>query len=51
MLAEAGVDLDTISRRLGHADSKITKEVYMHVTNKMKEHDRKKIKMLHICYT
>lgn len=29
MLAEAGVDLDTISRRLGHADRKITKEVYI----------------------
>lgn len=51
MLAELGVDLDTISRRLGHADSKITKEVYMHVTDKMEERDREKIKMLHICYT
>lgn len=40
MLAEAGVPLETISRRLGHADSKITKDVYMHVTNRMKDRDR-----------
>ena len=40
MLAEAGVPLETISRRLGHSDSEITRQVYMHVTNKMREKDR-----------
>lgn len=43
MLAEAGVPMETISRRLGHADSKVTKEVYMHVTDSMKKKDREKI--------
>ena len=28
LLLEQEVDVDTISRRLGHADSKITKEIY-----------------------
>ena len=30
---------DAIARRLGHSDSKITREVYMHVTQKLKERD------------
>lgn len=44
MLAEAGINLETISRRLGHADSKITKEVYYHVTDKMRDREREKLK-------
>lgn len=39
LLAEAGIPLETISRRLGHADSDITKEIYLHVTEKMKDRD------------
>jgi integrase len=39
LLAEQGASLETISRRLGHADSGVTKEVYFHVTKKMKEKD------------
>lgn len=35
LLAEAGLPLDDISARLGHADSAITREIYMHITNKM----------------
>ena len=34
-----GVSLDAISRRLGHSDSKITKDVYFHVTKKLIERD------------
>ena len=52
LMAEAGVPIETISRRLGHADSKITMDVYMHVTNSMVERDRdriKSVKMLTIC--
>ncbi len=52
LLAEAGVPLDEISRRLGHAGSKITKDVYMHVTNRMNEKAEqriKNVKMLDIC--
>ena len=41
LLAEAGVPLETISRRLGHHDSKITREIYLHVTKNTAENDRK----------
>lgn len=41
LLAEQGLPFDTISRRLGHADSQITKEVYFHVTKKIRENDEK----------
>ena len=40
LLAEQGVPLETIARRLGHSSSKITREIYLHVTEKMKEKDR-----------
>lgn len=39
ILAERGVPLDVISRRLGHAGSDITRDVYFHVTAKRKELD------------
>lgn len=39
LLAEAGVPLETITRRVGHEDSDITKRVYLHVTERMKERD------------
>jgi integrase len=48
MLAEAGVPLDDISRRLGHADSEITREVYLHVTSKMQEQARQRIQKITI---
>lgn len=48
MLAEAGIPLDDISRRLGHANSKITREVYLHVTSRMQEKAREKIREVKI---
>ncbi|WAW14648.1 site-specific integrase [Peptostreptococcus equinus] len=39
LLAEAGVPLQVITRRLGHKDSKITERIYIQVTRKMKEND------------
>ena len=39
LLAEQGVPLDVISRRLGHEDSRITKDIYFHVTKKLKQRD------------
>ena len=48
LLAEQGVPLDVISRRLGHSDSKITREIYFHVTQKMKERDNQRIKNIQI---
>jgi len=43
LMFEAGVSLDTISRRLGHEDSDITREIYIHVTKKLLEQDNQQI--------
>ena len=43
LMAEAGVPIETISRQLGHADSGITREIYMHVTDKMRKADNEKL--------
>ncbi len=43
LLAENDVQLETISERLGHADSKITADVYHHVTLKMREKRKREI--------
>ncbi len=48
LLAENGIPLDVISRRLGHADSDITKDIYFHVTKRMKEADNKLLKEVKI---
>ncbi len=39
LMFEAGIDIDVISRRLGHEDSKLTREIYLHITDKVKERD------------
>lgn len=39
LLAEQGLSLESIARRLGHSDSAITKRIYFHVTEKLKERD------------
>lgn len=44
LMAAAGLTLEQISRRLGHADSAITREVYFHVTKKLREQDNAAIK-------
>lgn len=41
LLAEQGMSLESIARRLGHSDSNVTKAVYFHVTEKLKERDEK----------
>lgn len=43
ILLAQGVDTDTISRRLGHSDSRITKEIYLHVTKQLKERDNQQV--------
>lgn len=48
LMAEQGVPLDVISRRLGHSDSKITRNIYFHVTKKMRERDNQQIKEIQI---
>lgn len=48
LLASAGYPLDAISRRLGHADSKITKEIYLHITAEMKEKENSQLNKIHL---
>lgn len=43
LLAESGVPLDVISRRLGHENSDITRKVYLHVTKNRKISDAAEI--------
>lgn len=43
LLFEKGFTMDEIARRLGHGDSAITREIYVHVTDKLKEKDAKKL--------
>ncbi len=44
LLMAQGVSIDTISRRLGHENSSITKEIYLHVTKKLIEADNEQLK-------
>lgn len=39
LMSEQGIDLDAIARRCGHSNSRITKEIYYHVTKKQKSKD------------
>ena len=48
LLMEQGISIDTISRRLGHADSQITREIYLHVTKKLTEKETEQLKGLKI---
>lgn len=48
LLAAAGISLDAISRRLGHSDSAVTRDVYFHVTKKLQERDADEIKAVSI---
>ena len=48
LLAENGIPLDVISRRLGHAHSGVTRDVYFHVTKKLAEKDANLIKAVKI---
>lgn len=48
LLAEAGIPLPTISRRLGHHGSKVTTDVYLHVTEKAEQKDRKALRKVSV---
>lgn len=48
LMAEASVPLDVITRRVGHESSDITKDVYLHITERKKEKDREQIKAVKI---
>lgn len=44
-LAEQGVPLEMIKKRVGHADSKITEEIYYHITGKARKDFEQQIDM------
>ena len=49
LLLSKGMDIDSISRRLGHVNSQVTREIYLHVMEELKERDNnmiENIKML-----
>ncbi len=48
LLFEQGASLDLVSERLGHADSAITKEIYLHITKKRKSAYFEQIKKISI---
>lgn len=43
LLFEQGFSLDEVARRLRHGNSRVTREIYIHVTEKLKEKDAKKL--------
>lgn len=45
MLTEAGVDLATIMKRVGHDDADTTMKIYTHITDKMKKDATDKVKI------
>mgnify|MGYP000161754713 FL=1 len=48
LMIEQGISLDAVSRRVGHSDSRITREIYMHVTNRLKEKENNMIREVKI---
>lgn len=48
LLAEKGIPIDVIARRLGHSDSAITQHIYFHVTEKLRERDNAQLKNIKI---
>lgn len=48
LLATAGMSLDSISARLGHSDSKITKEIYLHRMAELKEKENQQLNQIHL---
>lgn len=48
LLLAQGVDIDTIARRLGHEDSKITREIYLHITKELVDRDNRQLRAVRI---
>ena len=43
LLLAKGMSVDSISRRLGHEDSQITRQIYLHMTSELKRQEEEKI--------
>ena len=48
LLTAAGVPIETISRRLGHENSRITRDIYTHVTKTVIEADQEAVRNVKI---
>lgn len=48
LMFEQGISVEVITRRLGHENSKITKEIYLHVTKKLQEKDKEQLSKIKI---
>ena len=48
LLAEQGVSLDVISRRVGHEGSDVTRKIYLHITEKQKAKDHEKVNKIRL---
>ena len=46
LFAESGVDLNVISRRLGHHDSRLTMDIYLHCTQAQREKDNEAVRKI-----
>lgn len=46
LMAEAGVQYETIARQLGHSNSRITKLIYIHITKRIKERENEMIRKI-----
>lgn len=48
LLLANGIGIETIARRLGHENSNVTREIYLHITEKLTERDNQQIKKIKI---
>lgn len=48
LMLEKGMNIDAISERLGHTNSKVTREIYLHVTKKLQDKRNAEIKEIKI---
>ena len=48
LMMENGMEEQSIARRLGHTNSNVTKEIYLHVTKKMQEKENQQIKSIRL---
>ena len=48
MLIAKGVELETVTRRLGHNESDVTKDIYIHITNELRKHDNEQIENINL---
>ena len=46
LMMEAGMSEDAISRRLGHTNGRITKEIYLHATKRLQERENGQMKSI-----